>query len=333
VRALVTGGGGYLGRHIARQLLDRGDEVLVLGRHRYPQVEGWGATGLVADLGSPDAPLAELFRGVDVVFHAAALPPEWAPRAHFVATNVHGTRRVIAACRAASVPRLVYTSTPSVTFDGTDAAGVSEADCAYPARFENPYADTKAEAERLVLAAHGEGLLTTALRPHLIYGPEEPHMLPRILLRNRAGRLRIVGSGENEVGLTYIDNAAAAHLQAADALGPGSTNGGRAYFVTDNDRVSLWPWINAVLEGVGERPLTRKVPLGAARAIGALMELLWTALPLPGEPPMTRFIAAQLGTHHWYDLSAARRDFGLRELVSGDEGLRRTIAWFREHKP
>jgi nucleoside-diphosphate-sugar epimerase len=330
VKALVTGGGGYLGRHIVKQLLDRGDEVVVLGRHRYPRVEAWGARGVVADLGSPDAPLAALFQGVDVVFHAAALPPEWAPRAHFVATNVDGTRRVVEACRQARVPRLVYTSTPSVTFDGRDADGVAEADCTYPKTFESPYADTKAAAERLVLAAHGPELLTTTLRPHLIYGPEEPHMLPRILVRNRAGRLRIVGDGQNRVGLCYIDNAAAAHLQAADALGPGSANGGRAYFVTDPDPVLLWPWINEFLAGVGEPVLTRSVSLRAARAVGAVLEVLWTLLPLPGEPPMTRFIAAQLGTAHWYDLGAARRDFGLSTVVDGVEGQRRTIAWFRE---
>jgi nucleoside-diphosphate-sugar epimerase len=333
VRALVTGGGGYLGRHIAKQLLDRGDQVVVLGRRSYPRVEAWGATGVIADLSTDEAPLAELFAGIDVVFHAAAIPPDWAPREHFVATNVHGTRRVIDACRAAGVTRLVYTSTPSVTFDGTDAEGVTEADCPYPERYNNPYADTKSEAEQLVLAANDAGLATTALRPHLIYGPEEPHMIPRIVKRNRAGRLRIVGPGDNLVGLTFIDNAAAAHLQAADALSPASANAGKPYFVTDDEPVSLWPWLNEVLEGIGEAPLRRSVSLGTARAVGAVLEVLWTYLPLPGEPPMTRVIAAQLVTSHWYDLTAGRDDFGLHTVTSGEDGLAKTIAWFKAHTP
>jgi nucleoside-diphosphate-sugar epimerase len=330
VRALVTGGGGYLGRAITRQLLDRGDEVRVLGRHRYADVEAWGATGVVADLGRDDPAIRAACEGVDVVFHAAALPPVHAPKSTFVATNVGGTQRIVDACRAAVVRRLVATSTPSVTFDGRGVVNGTEATCPYPARFETPYAETKAEAERIVLAANDADLATTALRPHLIYGPDEPHMLPRILARHRAGRLRVIGDGKNRVGLTYVDNAAAAHLQAAGALAPGSRNAGRAYFVTDPDPVVLWDWIGAFLVGVGERPLTGRVPLGVARCMGAVAEAAWAVLPLRGEPPMTRFVAANLATSHFYDLSAARRDFGLRAVVDADEGLQRTIASFRD---
>jgi nucleoside-diphosphate-sugar epimerase len=333
MRALVTGGGGFLGRAIVRRLLDRGDTVRVLGRHRYPQVEAWGAEGVLADLGRDDPAIGPAFEGVDVVFHTAALPPVHAPRAAFEATNVGGTRRVLDACRAAGVPRLVHTSTPSVTFDGRGVEHGTEATCPIVDRFETPYAATKAEAERLVLAANGPGLATTALRPHLVYGPEEPHMLPRILQRHRAGRLRVIGDGTNRVGLTYVENAAAAHLQAVDALGPGSANAGRAYFVTDPEPVALWPWIDAFLQGVGERPLRGRVPLGVARCLGATAEALWAVLPLPGEPPMTRFVAANLATPHHYDLGAARRDFGLTAVVDGLEGFRRTVAWFRDHRP
>lgn len=331
MRALVTGGGGYVGRHIAKALLARGDEVVVLGRSRYPEVEAWGARGVQADLGTEDPRLAPAFTGIDVVFHAAALPPYHAPEAVFRATNLEGTRRVLEACRAAGVPRLVFTGTPSATFNGTSVEGGTEADCPYPERFETPYAATKAAAERLVLAANGAQLATTTLRPHLVYGPEEPHMLPRVVQRNRAGRLRIIGDGTNRVGLTHVENAAAAHLQAADALAVGSANAGKAYFVTDREPVRLWDWLNAFLEGVGEPRIRGRVSLGTARAIGAVMETLWGVLPLPGEPPMTRFVASNLATSHWYDLSAARSDFGYREVIEGDLGLERTIAWFRAH--
>lgn len=331
MKALVTGGGGYLGRHIAAQLLARGDEVWVLGRRRYPAVEALGAQGVVCDLGRDDPALTEAVRGMAVVFHAAALPPNWGTRETFWATNVEGTERVIAACREAGVPRLVYTGSPSCTFDGGDADGVTEQDCPYPEVFEGPYPETKAAAEQRVLAANGAGLSTTSLRPHLIYGPEEPHMLPRIIQRNRSGRLPIIGDGSNRVGLTFIDNAAAAHIQAADALGEGSPNAGRAYFVTDPEPVRLWDWLNQLLVDLGEPRIQRSVSLATARRLGRVLELLWTWLPLPGDPPMTRFVASALATTHWYDLAAARADFGLTAAVSSEEAMVRTVDWFREN--
>ena len=330
-RVVVTGGGGYVGRHIVRQLLQRGDEVVVWGRRTYPRVEAWGARCEVVDLSQDNSQLAAMLEGVDVVFHVAALPPYWAPLEVFQATNVEGTRRVIAACQAAGVSRLVYTSSPSATFDGSDAEGKTEAECPYPSQFDTPYAQTKAEGERLVLAANSDALATTSLRPHLVYGPEEPHMLPRVIGRNRRRRLAVIGEGTNRVGLTYVENAAAAHLQAADALSPGSRNAGRAYFVHDDEPVSLWAWIKGLLHQLDEPALKRTVSLSTARRIGRVMEWLWTWLPLPGEPPMTRFVATQLATSHWYDLSAAREDFGWHAPYSGEEGLAATVRWFREH--
>lgn len=332
MRALVTGGGGYVGRAIVRQLLDRGDEVTVLGRRSYPEVEAWGAAGVQCDLGADDPALAEHLAGHDVVFHVAALPPYHAARELFVATNVDGTRRVIEACRAAGVPKLVFTGTPSATFDPAGAEGITEDEARYPETYETAYAETKAEAERMVLAAHSPELATTVLRPRLVYGPDEPHMIPRIIARNRAGRLRIIGDGHNKAGLTYVDNAAAAHLQAADALGPDSPNGGRAYFVTDPEPVELWPWLNTLLEGIDEPRITKTISLGAARTVGAILEFVWSLFGLAGEPPMTRFVATNLATPQWYDLSNGRRDFGLEPVVTAEDGLARTIDWFAEHK-
>lgn len=334
MKAMVTGGGGYLGCHLAKALLDRGDEVWIVGRNRYPRVEAWGARGLVCDLADPGAVhlLAPAMEGIDVVFHTAALPPYHAPREVFVRTNVHGTERVIEACRRAGVPRLVNTSTPSVTADGRDHENATEADLPIAAHPETPYAETKAIAERAVSSANGADLATVSLRPHLIYGPEEPHMLPRLRARHQAGRLRIIGDGTNRVGLTYLDNAVAAHLAAADALtGPDADCAGRAYFITDAEPVVLWTWIDQFLTGVGDKPLRKTIPLATAHRIGGVMETLWSTLPLPGEPPMTRFVATQLATSHWYDLSGAYNDLGYAPTVDGVEGLSRTIAWFHDH--
>ncbi len=329
MKAIVTGGGGFLGSAIARQLLARGDAVTILGRGRYPTVEALGARGVSWDLATAQPGLEDVFRGADVVFHTAARAGVWGPAAEFRAINVDGTARVLAACQAAGVGRLVYTSSPSCTFDGGHAENATEADCPYPTRFEATYPATKAEAEQLVLGANGPALKTTALRPHLIYGPGDPHLLPRLLDRARKGRLARVGSGQNRVGLTFVENAAAAHVQAADALAGAARNAGKPYFITDAEPVVLWEWIDRFLVGVGVAPVTRRVPLGLARAAGSLLEGIWGLLSLEGEPPMTRFVASQLAMSHFYDLSGARHDFGYSPPLDGDEGFRRTVEAFR----
>lgn len=330
---LITGGGGFLGAAVARQLLARGEAVTVLGRSRYPAVEEAGAEGIQWDLSQDSPGLAEALEGFDAVIHTAALAGVWGERAVYWSINVDGTRRLIEACRAAGVPKLVYTGSPSCTFDGADHEGVTEADVGYPESFEAVYPESKAAAEALVLAANGEGLATTSLRPHLIYGPGDPHLLPRVIDRNRKGRLRIVGEGRNKVGITYVDNAAAAHVQALDALAPGSANAGKAYFITDPEPVVIWDWINQVLAALGEPAITRKVPTGLARFVGGALEGAWELFGLDGEPPMTRFVAAQLSSAHWYDLAGARADFGYAPPVAADVALERTVADLRERFP
>ncbi len=327
MRVLVTGGGGFLGKAIVAQLRERGDEVLVLARGRYPEVEALGARSVQGDLRDP-ASLAGLLQGLDGVFHVASKTGVWGPREEFFSVNVEGTRTLLGACREQGVPWMVYTSSPSCVHRGGDEEGVSEAQCPYPTHFEAPYPESKAVAEQLVLAASAPDLRTTALRPHLIYGPGEPHMLPRLLDRHRKGRLRRIGTGTNRVGLTYIDNAARAHLLAADALAAGGDNAGKAYFITDAEPVELWPWIDRFMVGVGMPPVRKSIALSTAQRGSDLMEWIWRTFGLAGEPLMTRFAATQLATSHWYDISAAERDFGYRPEVDGEEGLRRTVAAF-----
>ncbi|MEE2752234.1 MAG: NAD-dependent epimerase/dehydratase family protein, partial [Myxococcota bacterium] len=214
MRALVTGGGGFLGSAITRQLLSRGDQVTILSRGRYPAVEALGADALQLDLTDPTG-LEEAVSGMDVVFHLASKTGVWGPRSSFMQINVEGTQNLLEACRSANVRRFVYTSSPSATFDGSDAENASESDCSYPDRFESEYPESKAVAEQMVLAANSEHMATTALRPHLIWGPGDPHIIPRLIERRKQGRLAQVGDGTNKVAITYIDNAAIAHLQAA----------------------------------------------------------------------------------------------------------------------
>jgi nucleoside-diphosphate-sugar epimerase len=335
MKTLVTGGGGFLGQAIVRQLLARGDEVRVLGRHPYPEVSALGATcvqGDVADL----RVVEDTAHGIDVVFHVAAKAGMWGKAADYERANVLGTHNVVQACLTQGVSRLVHTSSPSVTFDGSDAAGADET-LPYATRHLYHYGRTKAEAERHVLAANGSphrsgtgNLLTTALRPHILYGPGDPHIVPRLVARHRQGRLRMVGDGRNLIDITYVDNAAHAHLLAADALGRDSaSNAGRAYFLSDGHPVVPWVWLNTIFAGAGLPPLTKRVPTVVARAAGAVLEGTWSILRLSGEPPMTRFVAAQLGTSHWYNLAAARRDLGYEPVVDQGTATALTIEWLK----
>lgn len=321
MRALVTGGGGFLGRAIVARLRSRGDEVTVLARRPQPDLD---VRLVLADLTDRVA-VQQACQDQDCVFHVAAKAGLWGSWSEYFDSNVVGTRNVLEGCRSAGVRRLVYTSSPSVTFDGRDHCGADER-LPYPESFLNFYSETKAMAEQEALAANGPELATVALRPHLIWGPGDPHILPRLVRRARAGRLVRVGPGGNRVDVTYVDNAAQAHLLAADRLEPGSPLAGKAYFLSNGEPVELWPWIDDMLGRLGAPPVRRTIPLGAAQLLGSLLEWLYRLARLPGEPPMTRFLAAQLGTSHWYDIAAARRDFGYQPEVSVAEGMERVVA-------
>lgn len=322
MRALVTGGGGFLGLYIVEQLVARGEQVRVLCRGTYPRLNELGVECLTGDV--RDASLvARACAGIDTVFHVAAVSGIWGPWAHYHGINTVGTENVLAACRSQNVPRLIYTSSPSVIYDGRDHRNANES-LPYPPRYLCHYPHSKALAERAVLAANGtEGLTTAALRPHLIWGPRDNHLIPRLVARAKAGKLRRVGRGGNLISMSYVENAAHAHLLAADRLAPGSPVAGQAYFINEPEPVNLWNWIDELLERAGLPPVRKSISPPAAYAAGAVLEALFALLHLPGEPPMTRFLARQLSGTHSYDVSKAVRDFAYQPIVSVAEGLRR----------
>jgi len=321
MKALVTGGGGFLGGVIVRKLLARGDSVRSFTRTAYPWLAELGVEQAHGDLAEPDA-VAKAVAGCDVVFHAAAKAGVWGRYDDFFTTNVTGTENVLTACQTHGVSRLVHTSTPSVVHGGESIEGADES-IPYPPQYEAFYPQTKAVAERAVLAANGPQLATVALRPHLVWGPGDPHLIPRVLRRARAGKLRRVGKQPVKVDVTFVDNAADAHLLAADRLAPGSPIAGKTYFITDGTPVDLWEFLNRVLALAGLPPVTKSVSVWKARLTGRVLEFVYRTLRLPGEPPMTRFVASQLATSHWYDISAARRDLGYEPKVGLEEGLSR----------
>lgn len=329
MKLLVTGGGGFLGQALCRGLVARGHDVTSFNRGRYPALDALGVRQVAGDLADRDAVMAAFAGdrdavGFDAVFHNAAKAGTWGSHASYHRANVVGTQHVIDVCRAHGIGRLVYTSTPSVTHRATHPVEGGTADTVpYGTDFKAPYATTKLIAEQAVLAANDARLATVALRPRLIWGPGDNQILPRLVARARAGRLRIVGSGDNRVDTTYIDNAAQAHFDALEHLAPGAACAGRAYFISNGEPLPMRELLDRLLDAAGAPRVDKTLPFGAAFAIGALCEGLWHALPLKGEPPMTRFLAEQLSTAHWYSMAPAQRDFGYVPKVTLEEGFRR----------
>jgi nucleoside-diphosphate-sugar epimerase len=321
MKVLVTGGGGFLGGVIVRMLRERGDDVRSFSRSEYPALAALSVEQVRGCLEDRDAVIAAA-AGCDLVFHVAAKAGIWGSYHDFYQANVVGTENVIAACRINDISRLVYTSSPSVVFDGNDVEGGNES-LPYPDFYEANYPATKALAEQLVLAANSPQLAVTSLRPHLIWGPGDNHLVPRIIAKGRAGKLRRIGTRANLVDTVYVDNAARAHLQAADRLSPGSSVAGNCYFISNNEPLPLWDMVNRILAAAAIPPVTRSIPPKLAFAVSCICEAVWGTLRLKGEPPMTRFVAHELATAHWFDISAARRDFGYTPEISIDEGLLR----------
>ena len=344
-RVLVTGGGGFLGRRIVEMLLARGDGVRVFCRGSYPDLAATGAELVSGDLRN-DRAVADACAGMDAVCHVAAVAGVWGRRLDFHHINVRGTANVLGGCLREKVSALVYTSSPSVVIGNRDIVDGDES-LPYPAKYLADYPATKALAERMVLDANGwemvsntpeplpdpggvRRLKTCAIRPHLIYGPGDPHLVPRLLAAARAGRLKQVGKGDNLVDITYIDNAAQAHVQALDELLGTARCAGRAYFVGDAAPVRLWEWIGRLLGELGLPPVRGAVSFRLAYALGAALEVLHRLVPRLGEPRMTRFVAAQFAHSHCFSHRRAKDDFGYEPRISPEQAWRGLVKWCKE---
>ncbi len=326
-KALVTGGGGFVGKAVVKKLLELGVETTVLGRHHYPDIEQLGGkciVGNIADAGDMD----RASQCMDVVFHVAALAGIWGSWQEYNKTNVLGTEVVIESCQKNKVPMLVYTSTPSVVFNRADIKGGDER-LPYADEFLCHYARSKVMAERAVLSAHSSSLLTCALRPHLIWGPGDPHLLPRLVQSGQKKMLKRVGDGSNLVDISYIDNVGHAHILAAKNLSEKGTAAGKAYFISQGEPVNLWDWIDELFVAMDIDKVKSSLSFSAAYRLGGVLESIYTFARLAKEPRMTRFLAEQLAKSHYFSIENARNDLGYEPVISTTEGLRRTVQWLK----
>ncbi len=316
---LVTGHGGFLGRAICKELISKGYEVRGLARNRYPELEELGVKSLQASAVDVAA-CEEASRGVDAVIHTAALAGVWGPAKSFELANVVATDNLLQSSLRNGVRAFVFTSSPSVTFGGMPQCNIDES-APYPDRWLCHYPRTKAIAEKQVLDANRFGHFSTcALRPHLIWGVGDPHLIPRVIDRCRSGKLRCVGDGKNLIDTVHVQYAAIAHRLALERMLQHDRHAaGKAYFITDGSPIECWEWITDILESAGMKPPQKRISFAAAYRIGGILELMYRLAGSKKEPPMTRFVAAQLGVDHYFNITAARTILGYEPINDRSE--------------
>ena len=327
MRILVTGGGGFLGTHIITELLKNSSYIVTnFSRHSYSHLEDIAVPTIKGDIRKREDVERALSQGFDAVFHVAALAGVWGRHQEYLDINYFGTKNMLEVALEQGIQKFIYTSTPSVVFGKDDLLGVNE-ETPYPSTFLNSYGETKCMAEKLVLQMNdGEKFLTCAIRPHLIWGPGDPHLFPRVIQKGKEGKLRIVGDGENLVDIIYVENAALAHVQAFEHLKPYSHVCGQAYFVGQERPVKLWDFINQILGHVKVEPVMKSIDLTSAYRLGWLFEKTFKLAGIvKPEPPMTRFVALNLGKSHYFSHAKAKRDFGYEPKISIEEGLKKTF--------
>jgi nucleoside-diphosphate-sugar epimerase len=322
-KILVTGAGGFLGSYIARDLLKEKFEVHSFSRSLYKSLDDIGVIQHTGHLENYEEIKSALV-GKDAVIHCASKVGMNGLYDDFYSANVSGTENLIKAMKELGIKKLVYTSTPSVVFGKDDLINADET-TPYPKKFLSKYAETKMLAEKKVIEANGANFYSISLRPHLVFGPGDLNLIPRLIEARKKNKLKIVGNGKNLVDVLYIENASQAHLLALKALETNPKVRGQCYFIGQGP-VVLWDFINQILKKNDLPPVTKKVHLSIAYIIGALIEFF---LHLVGKsnthPPMSRFIALQLGKSHYFSHKKAEKDLDFHPMISIDEAVQRSI--------
>jgi len=329
-RVVVLGGSGFVGRALVQRLVADGIETAVVARKAFPEAEGLGVRFLSGDIGDADF-LKNSLAGYDTVIHLASKTGIWVDKEEYHRTNVIGTQNVLDACHANNISALVYASTPAVVYQKDDLCGVNER-TPYARNFLCDYAQSKAIAEKMVLAANSDALKTIALRPHLVWGPGDTNHIPRLLGQARCRQLKRVGDGHNLVDVTYIDNAVEAFILAAKNLHGSASGAGKPYFISQGEPVNLWNWLNKFFRRLDVPIVEESIPFQKAYLMGAFMERVFPLARIKREPCMTRFLAVQLAKSHWFSIENANRDLGYFPKVSTAEGINTILQWVNKNE-
>jgi nucleoside-diphosphate-sugar epimerase len=330
MNALVTGGGGFIGAALIKQLVKNGYQTASFSRGDYPDLRRYGVEFFKGDLINQEA-IKRACSNRDIVFHVAAKAGIWGAYPEYYKTNVQGTQNVVKACLAQDVKYLIFTSSASVVFNGKNIEGANET-IPYPSRSMSHYTATKALAEQSVLKANCYELKTLSLRPHLVWGPGDSHIIPGIIARARSGKLRRIGKGDELIDTIYIDNCVLAHLCAAEAIKHNPEVAGKAYFITNGEPLPVWDFINGILESACLPSVENSVSFSTALIAAAFLELVYKAFAIKNEPYLTRFLVHQLCTSHWFDISAARKQLGYVPKISINKGFKQLASWFCEQE-
>ncbi len=333
MKIIVTGGRGFLGTKLSQKLISLGHEVHTIGRTPINESSDIidSCFHHCHDLTEGLLP-GELLRNTDIIFHVAAKAGVWGKYEDFYKSNVNATENILKACEIFEIPRLIFTSTPSVVFSNNPISNGKES-LPYCKSRLSPYAETKAIAEQKVLGANSKGKLQTiALRPHLVWGKGDPHLLPRVIARHASGKLKIVGDGINLVDLTYVENVTHAHICAMSTIIKNSSADGQAFFISQDEPVNLWSWLNNIFIRIGMPELSVKISYKKAYFLGSALEKIWHFLNLKGEPPMTRFVSSQLAHDHWFSIESAKEKIGYEPTVNMQDALEKSLPWLNSLK-
>lgn len=324
---LVTGYGGFLGAEISRQLIVAGFKVRGIARSQYREMADLGVECIQGDV-CDETLVRSVTKGCDAIINTAAKAGVWGSWQEYHRPNTLAPELLLDAAKRNGLTAFVQTSSPSVTFEGKPQSGIDES-TPYPNKWLCNYPHTKALAEQLVLEAGKSGeLATCALRPHLIWGNGDPHLFPRVISRTLAGRLRCVGDGKNLIDVVHVSNAARAHVQALQLLLDNDANlNGQALFLTDGEPIECWDWIRQILEAAEVEVPTRKISFPMAYRIGAVLEFVYRLMRRKDEPPMTRFVAAQLALDHYFSIDAAKRLIGYDPGIDRDKEMELCKPW------
>ncbi len=323
IKVLVTGGGGFLGMAIVKRLLENGYSVSSFSRSEYPEFQALGVQAFRGDLADRDS-VSSAVENQDIVIHSGALAGFWGPAKNFYHSNVLGTQNIVDACLEFKVKKLLYISSASVVFSGKDIENGGP-DIPYPKKHQNHYSRTKRLGEKLVLEANNEALKTISLRPHIILGPGDKHILPRLIDRAKSGKLRIIGNGRNFIDIVYIDNLVDACMCTLEAMDNSSECLGKSYFITNGQPVLLWDFINELLSGINQTRITKKIPAPVALVIAKTLTGITRILIPAKEPVLTPYLVKELSQNHWFNIEYSKRDLGYDPKVSNKETLEKLI--------